>query len=100
MIMSPTVGRIVWYHPSDSERSEPGGRKDPGSQPLAAMVAYVHGYTIVNLTISDTCGGTYGATSVTLKQDGHPAPNPAYGYCEWMPFQRGKAMHDAAKAVA
>ena len=78
MMIKPTIGRVVWFHHG----------KD-GQQPLAALVAYVHSDTMVNLAVFDPNGVPFNKTSVTLVQEG--APIPAGMYCEWMPYQKGQA---------
>lgn len=83
-MIKPTIGRVVWYHALDST---------PDQQPQAAMVAYVHSDTMVNLGVFDMNGmpGT-GETSVFLWQgDRGDKPAPGTRYCEWMPYQQGQA---------
>jgi hypothetical protein len=85
-MIQPTIGRIVWYRPSDFDHNV---MTIHDAQPLAATVAYVYSDTMVNLAVSDHLGNTYGRTSVILLQDGQATPSGAY--CEWMPFQKGQA---------
>jgi hypothetical protein len=92
-MIKPTVGRVVWYTPS-KRLDENGDTKYEfpcdGKQPLAALVAYVHSDSMVNLTVFDTNGVSHSACSVELIQEGHP--KDSYGrYCEWMPYQLGQA---------
>ena len=54
------------------------------------MVAYVWSENLVNLTVSDHYGKTFGMTSVQLVQTGEPRPENGY-FCEWMPYQVGQA---------
>ena len=84
MVISPTVGRVVWYHPFASDPSP-----DPGKQPLAAIVTHVWSDTCVNLAVFDTNGGTFGKTSVLLING--DMEQPSRGYAEWMPYQKGQA---------
>lgn len=85
-MITPTVGRVVIYRPSQTEIF-PGG--NGGDQGLAATIAHVWHDRLVSLTVSDQSGYTYGRTSVTLHQDG---PTPVgVAYCEWMEYQRGQA---------
>jgi len=80
-MIKPTIGRVVWYHPSELE-----GISD---QPLAALVAYVWSDTLVNLAVFDSNGTSSGRTSVFLFQgDGE---RPASCFAEWMPYQLGQA---------
>lgn len=89
-MIKPTVGRIVWYY----------GPNCVGQQPQAAIVVYVHSDTCVNLTTFDHNGNVVvnPPRSVLLVQEG--TERPAGGnFCEWMPYQVGKAKEDAAKAA-
>lgn len=79
-MITPTVGRVVWFWPYTIDEV----------QPLAATIAYVHSDTLVNLTVHDRSGETYGLTSVTLWHgEGDTPVNP---FCEWMPYQKGQAV--------
>lgn len=93
-MIKPTVGRVVWYTPSPIG-VDGSGRKIfqfpcTVGQPLAAIIAYVHSDSMVNLTVFDANGESHGVCSVDLIQDGQPKPE--FGrYCEWMPYQKGQA---------
>lgn len=87
-MISPSIGRIVWYHPHISER-------DPNAQPLAAIVAKVISDRIVTLGVFRGDGTSFAAQSVPLLQDGDEI-DLEKAFCEWMPFQKGQA----AKAEA
>lgn len=86
--IKPTVGRVVWYHPSP---------KDPGAQMLgpglgvthAATIAHVWSDSCVNLSVTDSNGNHYAKTSVLLVQGDMARPDA--GYAEWMPYQVGQA---------
>lgn len=84
-MITPTVGRVVWFTPSAMH---------PGiydrTQPLAAIVTYVHSDRMVNLVVFDHNGNATGCTSVTLLQD-DDQPNTAGYFCQWMPYQKGQA---------
>lgn len=84
-MITPTVGRIVWYHPKEGD---PG--YDGSNVPLAAVVCFVHSAIMVNLAIFDRNGHRYARTSVTLWQ-GLPGEGPQYGYAEWPPAKVGQA---------
>lgn len=83
-MIKPTVGRVVWFWPASTT---PKG--DPGAQPLAATIAYVHTDTNVNLTVHDRNGEIYPLTSVPLWHGDGESPN--HPHCEWMPYQKGQA---------
>jgi hypothetical protein len=85
-MIEPTVGRVVWYTPATKAEM---GRKDPGEQPLAAIIAHVHHAGLVNLMIIDREGECYWRTNVPLNQD--PTITREPGTCEWMPYQKGQA---------
>jgi hypothetical protein len=78
-MITPTVGRVVWYWPHVSARH---------SQPHAAIVAYVWGDNMVNLAVVDQNGTWYAATSVLLVQDDTV---PESAHAAWMPYQKGQA---------
>ena len=83
--MTPTIGRIVLFHPT------PGITR-------AAIVAYVHSDTMVNVAVFDNNGETFGQTSVQLVAPGQPTPE--FGmYCEWPAHPVEKAAAPAAAAA-
>lgn len=91
-MIKPTVGRVVWYRPSVTDMySYPSGFGGP--QPNAAIIAYVHSDSMVNLMVIDHNGNQHSRTSVPLIQDDVGEVNPVGGgsYCEWMPYQKGQA---------
>jgi hypothetical protein len=77
-MIRPTVGRVVWFWgPSTSV------------QPRAAIIAFVHSDTCVNLAVFDRNGESGGMESVVLWQgDGERPDGP---HAEWMPYQKGQA---------
>lgn len=87
-MIKPTIGRIVWYTPCDSDRVTLT-QYDP-EQKLAAIVTHVWGERCVNLAVFDSNGTVHQKTSVQLVQDGDPC-NTLGGYAEWMPYQKGQA---------
>lgn len=87
-MISPTVGRIVWYRPSKHDRHISGMSIHADDEPLAAIVTRVHADDCVNLAVFDTQGHHVSRTSVYLHQgDGPCAESP---YCEWMPYQKSR----------
>ena len=84
MSIKPSVGRVVWFHPSATDPINING-----SGPLAALIAYVHSDSMVNLAVFDGNGDAQSRTSVTLIQEGEDRPVGLF--CEWMPFQKGQA---------
>lgn len=104
-VITPTVGRKVWYWPFDSEKAGTFGMKQYGTppQPLDATVLCVWGDRMVNLLVIDHEGNTFKRTSVNLLQGDdvppvHPDTGKSYGgYAQWMPYQQGQARKDAAE---
>lgn len=93
-MIKPTIGRVVWYHPSPADAVA----KNPGDI-HPALVTKVWSDSSINLAIFDSNGVPYPRTSVLLVQDGEPSP--ASGYAEWMPYQIGQAARTAqAEALA
>jgi hypothetical protein len=84
MIIKPTVGRVVLYHPEIHEGAQ------GFDQPFAAIVCHVHGDRLVNLVVFDANGHSFPKTSVVLKQDDGEAV-PGRPYAEWMDYQKGQA---------
>jgi hypothetical protein len=95
-MITPTVGRVVWYHPGIGDSSVARN----GDQPLAALVTTVWSDTCVNLAAFDANGIPFNRTSVFLYQG--DTDRPGGGYCEWMPYQKGQAAkaEAAEKALA
>jgi len=84
-MITPTVGRIVWYRAKILEGSHP---KESPEQ--AAIIVNVHDDRTVNLVIFGHNGEIVPKSHVPLVQDGDKLPSQ-FGYCEWMPFQKGQA---------
>ena len=85
-MIKPTVGRVVWYVACEGDQhgSDPLPKSD---QVCAALIAYVHSDTMVNLAVIDCNGKTHSRRSVALVHEG-AKEGP---YCTWMPFQKGQA---------
>jgi hypothetical protein len=62
-----------------------------GLGPFAAVIAYVHSDTMVNLAVFDGNGVAHSRTSVELAQDGGRKISIGEMHCEWMPYQTGQA---------
>lgn len=92
-MITPTPGRIVWFTPfsGDAEITS------DGTQPLAAIIAYVWNDRLVNLSVIDQNGNHHARTSVQLLQD----EDVSYGgaTAQWMPYQVGQAKkHEEVKS--
>lgn len=107
-MITPTVGRKVWYRPSRNDLTGPlpmsmQGNPDFNPQPLDAVVLAVHGDRLVNVLIFDVYGKPFAKTSVKLIQEGDETPKTAdgaeaFGYVEWMPYQAAQAKKQATEA--
>ena len=84
--MKPTIGRIVWYHPT------------PGIT-HAAQIAAVHSDICVNLGVLNEFGEQYAVRSVPLAREDDEKPTVG-NWCEWMPYQVGQAKVHAAEIPA
>lgn len=95
-VITPTVGRKVWYRPSGHNRTQLGVWND--DQPCDATVTYVWHDRMVNLHVIGPAGAVHQFNSVQLLQAGDPVPAGIEhgGYAEWMPYQTGQARKDAA----
>jgi hypothetical protein len=81
-MITPTIGRVMWYWPEKSERD---------TLPLACMVTNVWNDNLVNLVVFTANGIPFGAYSVPVVQDGSPYTAGDSPYAEWMPYQIGQA---------
>jgi len=90
-MITPTVGRVVWYHPDQRDRLGITSLViNDASQPCAAHIAYVWSPRLVNLLVIDHDGNSHSRRSVVLNQ-GDRFDIDASPYCEWMPYQKGQA---------
>jgi hypothetical protein len=90
-MITPTIGRVVYFRPGKSARKIMTVRDD---QPLRADIVYVWNDRTVSLNVDDHEGKRHFLETVTLLQEGDFPPDASYA--EWMPYQRGQA----AKAEA
>lgn len=100
-MIKPTVGRKVWYRPSETDKKSGTGNPAMavfGDQPCDATIIAVHNDRLVNLAIIDHNGGYHVRTSALLLQD-DAKPADGQGYAEWMPYQVGQAAKEVSVAV-
>lgn len=96
-VISPSVGRKVWYWPCTNDKTGPVPMVQQAGQPLDATVIAVHGERLVNVLVIDVMGRQFPVLSCDLLQPGEtPRSDSADGkvfgrYVEWMPFQVGQA---------
>lgn len=95
-VITPTIGRRLWYIPSTYDRG--GMLEKPttiieasSSQPCDAGVVFVHGDRLVNLSVTDHNGNVHKRTSVTLYQPGDTITQTDGGYAVWMTYQQQQA---------
>jgi hypothetical protein len=87
--ITPTVGRVLHFIPTaDYMASRKQAFNHPA--PLAAVIAYVHSDTMVNLTVWDQNGEQFSVCSVPLVQEGCNMIVGSF-YAQWMPYQKGQA---------
>ena len=89
-MITPTIGRVVWFHMSGETKDSRADFVTHSEQPHTALIVHVWGDNCVNLTVFDHNGVPFQFTSVTLLQDDE-TPNGAGMWAEWMPFQKGQA---------
>jgi hypothetical protein len=104
-IITPTVGRKVWYWPSAIDKTGPVPMVQQTGQPLDATVIAVHGDRMVNVLVVDVMGRQFPVLSCDLLQPGEKPRANAEGvvfgrYVEWMPFQQGQAAKAAEPAAS
>lgn len=88
-MITPTVGRVVWFHPLKAPDDLAKFAQAHDGRPMAAIIANVWSDTCVNLAVIDPNGVMHQRTSVFLYQgDGD---KPSCGYAEWMPYQKAVA---------
>jgi hypothetical protein len=100
-IITPTIGRRVWYWPSEAEYQasasnrtmvEPAMLLNDRDQPCDAGICYVHTDGTINLTVADHTGAMHARRSVPLLQDDAARdPNGLIGCAAWMPYQKTQA---------
>jgi hypothetical protein len=106
--MNPTVGRKVWYIPSDQDLAGNFGMQCAPQQPLDATVIGVWSDVCVNLQVIDLKGHVFTVESADLIQPDTIAPKMegrAKGYAIWMPYQislqtKANAVADTASSAA
>lgn len=109
-VIKPTVGRKVYYRPSQHDLKGPvpmmisGSLESGNSAPLDATVIAVWGDRMINVLVTDITGRQFPVLSVDLLQPGEEPKTDANGkvigrYCEWMPYQVGQAAQHPAVAA-
>lgn len=94
--IKPTVGRVLYFHPSREFAAGRGMVLLCQGDPMDAHLVYVHLSGLVNLAVFDHAGNQHAVTDVKLLQDADLASFDEHGqliesYCVWMPYQKGQA---------
>lgn len=90
MIITPTIGRVVWFYPHGQ------ASLDAKAQPYAALIAFVHNNNSINIGGFDPQGYPYARQNVRLIQDGEVTEG-LRAFCSWMPYQIGQATQQAKR---
>lgn len=88
-IIQPTVGRVVWFYPSQNTAESGFARHADGGGPYAALIAHVWSDQLVNLSVFDANGAAHSRTSVPMYHG--ECDVPEHAFCGWMPYQKGQA---------
>ena len=95
-VIKPTVGRVVWFYPSQNTAEAGFARHPDGGGPYAALIAHVWNDHMVNLSVFDANGAAHPRTSVPMLHG--ECDVPEHAFCGWMPYQKGQAAKtDAAE---
>ena len=94
-MIKPTIGRVVWFWPSNAPSEGESMVCHDAEQPMSAQVIFVWSDCCVNLYVIDHAGVGRALTSVALVQANEPKPEDGR-YCEWMPYQMGQAKKEAS----
>lgn len=88
--ITPTIGRKLWYYPSEHDLSGNFGMRCGPGQPLDATVIGVWTARCVNLNVVDLKGRSFFVESARLVQPDEKGPSEnitGHGYATWMPYQ-------------
>ena len=88
-VIKPTVGRVVWFYPSQNTAEAGFARHPDGGGPYAALIAHVWNDHMVNLSVFDANGAAHPRTSVPMLHG--ECDVPEHAFCGWMPYQKGQA---------
>jgi len=86
-MITPTVGRIVYFRPGNGMRAIMHVRDD---QPMRADIIYVWNDRRVSLNVDDHEGRRHFIPTVQLLQDGDTPPKDG-SYAYWMQYQKDVA---------
>lgn len=89
-MITPTIGRKLWYWPTAQEREGFGMSKDD-TQPMDASICFVHSDRRVSITFNDHRGRHFFRPDVLLLQ-GDETFVPVTSYVAWTPHQQDRAL--------
>lgn len=98
-MITPTIGRRVWFRPSAALIESSGMTVHDKAVPLDAGIIYVWNDRLVNLDVTDHAGAHLAITSVPLIHGDEPAGPMPFFYAEWMPYQNGQAKKTEAASL-
>lgn len=93
-MISPTVGRVIWFTPPPADRLI-----GLTHQPWPALVTYVHGDRMINIAGFNSNGTPFSRTSVRLLQDDEKPSYEGEPVASWMPYQVAQAATVTAPPV-
>lgn len=96
-MITPTVGRVVWFHPNVDLNDPEATRSFLSHHPSFALaetcegrIAAVNEDGTVNLAVLDRTGVSHPMQDVLLVQEDQDTQEGT-PFCEWMPYQKGQA---------
>lgn len=93
MKIVPTIGRVVLYFPSETDRLE--GMEVISPEPCTALITYVWSDTCINVVAFDHDGEAWPRRRVAIN-----VADAGEGRAEWMVYQQGQAAKaDKAEAA-
>jgi hypothetical protein len=97
--ITPTIGRKVWYFPSEATALVHHMQVNDPITPLDASICYVWHDNMINISVADHAGKLHAIHNVTLIPTGQFEPE-GRDYCVWMPYQAKQAAKEAREATA
>jgi hypothetical protein len=86
-VITPTIGRRVWYYPSKTELEASELRQASRDQAFDAGVIWVDHDRQVHLSVTDHYGRVVPRLAVPLIQLGDTIPTDGTAFATWMPHQ-------------
>jgi hypothetical protein len=96
--MTPTIGRKVWYFPSEATAIIHSMQVNDPITPMDASIVYVWHDNMINISVADHAGKMHAVHSVTLIPPGQIGAE-GRDYCMWMPYQVKQAAKEGSEAT-